>query len=461
MDGVYSDTEMMADTDEDGMLPEKNWGNHVQPKVSEEGKKYITKTTRVIEYVGGRNNRSVIFYSGSFMQICLFMESLVVSPHLTEIARDFGLSDQDRDLKLGGGLQLSLFLIALPFSLITGNLGDRFDRKKTILSFGILGALGNLFMFLAKNYEQFLLFRCVAGVSCGTSNVFMSIVSDLYSEHERVSVLGQYNASLGVGVGIGVLISVTAGDAFGWRVAFLFVGIIQGLSIVIFALMVPGEEEARPSTAKGRSEKLNTGAIVTAIFGRCRNILIFVQAVFAGIPIATIGVFLLDFLNVDAKAPSKLQALLIVTCFGIGLVLGQTMISKLIAWLRIPCFVDDAVTYYCISLWYTLPIIPLFMVWSCDFSLWMSAGMIVCGFFSGLNIVAVRTVLMNSNTSSVHSSIFSIFSIADALGRGPLIMVISWAISKVGRQIVLSYTSFSWAVPAVIFFFLFANEKLK
>ena len=70
--------------------------------------------------------RVLILFSCTFL---LAMEGPLLSPHLTEIAEEFGMSEQERDEKLGGEIALGLVLLggicAFPLAL----LADRFSRK--------------------------------------------------------------------------------------------------------------------------------------------------------------------------------------------------------------------------------------------------------------------------------------------------------------------------------------------
>ena len=447
--------------------PQENQVFMQSPKMIPQAcKNYIMQSTGIVSFVKEVKKRDLIFYSGTVMQISFFMESLIASPHLTDIADSFALSASERDLKLGGYLQMCLFACSMPFCLLVGNLGDRFDRKRIIMIFSCIGAMGNVLMIMSRNYALFLFLRAITTASNGTSNVFMSIVAQLYPPQERAKLIGQYNAFLGVGVGLGVLISVTVGQIFGWRLAFVSVGLVQIAAIAVFWLNVPNDRGLAQVTFSGWSddgneERLPTEKILKLVFVNFRNLVIFVQAFFAGLPIALFAVFFLDFLVEDAHAPSKGEALAVSSFFGIGLVVGQTKLSALISLFKIPLFLDDAVTYFCISLFYTIPIMPMFWVWTSPFTWSMSVALLIAGVFSGLQMISVRTFLMNSNPTSVHSSVFSVYSVSDAVSRGPLVFVISLFITKVDRATALSFANLVWGVPAIIFFLLFISQRIK
>jgi len=444
--------------DVEDMLTLEEWCS-TERLLTKTEQQYITETTAVFQRVSAIQKKNCIFYIGAFMQFCLYMEALLIAPHLTDIAHSFGMSDQERDLKLGGMLQLCLFCIGLPVSLLSGNLGDRWDSTKVIVVFGALGAAGNLATFFVRNFAQFMLSRAVSSISCATSNVFMSVISQLYSHGERPIVIGQYNAVMGLGVGAGVLVSVTLGQILGWRFAFLLVGIVQSASILLFWLRVPARrhlEQVYPADkACVAPTKVGSAQLVDSVLFNGLNAAIFAQGVFAGVPSSCVGVWLLDYLSVDAHAPSKFQALLVVMSYGIGLILGQVNLARCLSLVNINVLGDDGASHLCIVVFYLIPVIPLVLVWSSPFSLWMVGAMAFAGFFAGLNVVAVRTLLMNCNHVSVHSSLFCMLSVSESIGKGPGIMLISWLIARTSRHDVLSQNPVMWAIPAACFGMLY------
>ena len=197
-----------------------------------------------------------------------------------------------------------------------------------------------------------------------------------------------------MGVGAGVLVSVTLGQILGWRFAFLLVGIVQGGSILLFWLRVPARrhlEQVYPgdkACTQVAPTKVGSAQLVHSVLFNGLNAAIFAQAVFAGVPSSCVGVWLMDYLSVDAQAPSKFQALLVVMSYGVGLILGQVNLARCLSLVHIGVLGDDGALTSCIVVFYLIPVIPLVLVWSSPFSLWMVGAMAFAGFF-GLNVVAV------------------------------------------------------------------------
>ena len=70
--------------------------------------------------------RVIILFACTFL---LSGEGPLLSPHLTEIAEEFGMSEQERDEKLGGEIALGLVLLGGLCAFPLGLMADRYSRK--------------------------------------------------------------------------------------------------------------------------------------------------------------------------------------------------------------------------------------------------------------------------------------------------------------------------------------------
>lgn len=178
-------------------------------------------------------NTNQVLYAGTALQICLAMEGLLVSPHLTDIAQDFGLDARARDFNLGGLLSLVILLVSLPASALIGYLGDTRDRKMVIFGLAMLGAASNTLVAIVHVFPLFVALRCLSTVSSMSNIVFVSLIAEMYTHRERGVVLGNYNAIRGTGVGLGVLVSTVSGH-HSWRVSFVLVGVLSFAAAMFF-----------------------------------------------------------------------------------------------------------------------------------------------------------------------------------------------------------------------------------
>ena len=62
----------------------------------------------------------------------LYADQNLLSPNLSAVAEEFGFDDREKDLYLGGYLQLAFFVVGAPASLIIGWLADKTPRVRLL-----------------------------------------------------------------------------------------------------------------------------------------------------------------------------------------------------------------------------------------------------------------------------------------------------------------------------------------
>ncbi len=139
------------------------------------------------------------------------------------------------------GLLITAFTLpGVALTPVLGVLADRFGRKKILVPSLILFALAGGACGFAHDFHLLLLlrfFQGIGGASLGSLNV--TIIGDLYSDHERTAAMG-YNASV---LSIGTASYPAIGGALamlGWYYPFFlpFIGLPLSL-IVLFSLKNP------------------------------------------------------------------------------------------------------------------------------------------------------------------------------------------------------------------------------
>lgn len=163
---------------------------------------------------------------------------------LTTVQDDLGFSDTEAGY-LGSIFILTGFFVTLP----AGYLADRYRRTRIIAvvlaSWGAISALNSL----VRNLGQFLAVRAALGVGETIDNpASQSLVADYY----RPAVRGRAYAFLRVapllGAAAGQIVAAVIAARFGWRWAFLVVGVPGSLlAIAVWRLPEPqrGESDGR------------------------------------------------------------------------------------------------------------------------------------------------------------------------------------------------------------------------
>lgn len=124
---------------------------------------------------------------------------------------------------LGGGT-FAIFYATL--GIPVSRLIDRYSRRGIMV---VSLASWSLFTALTStvgSFWQLLLFRIgVAAGEAGCNPSAHSLIADYFPRHLRATAMALYGAAIPVGAGLAMLLGGTIGHAFGWRTAFLAVGI--------------------------------------------------------------------------------------------------------------------------------------------------------------------------------------------------------------------------------------------
>ena len=147
------------------------------------------------------------------------------------IKSDLGLSDTQLGLLTGFAFALFYVTMGIPIA----RLADRSNRKNIIaLALAVWSAMTAISGFV-QNYWQLLLARIGVGIGeAGGSPPAHSIISDYFPAEKRATALAIYSIGIYIGILFGYLFGGWIDQYFGWRTAFLVIG-IPG---IIYALLV-------------------------------------------------------------------------------------------------------------------------------------------------------------------------------------------------------------------------------
>lgn len=176
---------------------------------------------------------SALLYVSAFM---LQSDQNILAPHLSAVAKEFHMSDEQRDHKLGGQLALGLFLIGAPASLAIASLGDVWNRKALLVSILALGGVASLGTACASSFVELFWWRSLTGVSLGAAlPVTFSLLGDLYPASRRAVASSRVGIAMSAGQGCGQVMSGLFASL--WRRPFVVVGaafIVLASVVVVF-----------------------------------------------------------------------------------------------------------------------------------------------------------------------------------------------------------------------------------
>jgi MFS transporter, Spinster family, sphingosine-1-phosphate transporter len=153
------------------------------------------------------------------------------------IKDDLFLSDKQL-----GFISSAFIIVYLSISPIFGRLGDMLTRK-WIIAFGVgLGSLATAGAGLAHNYSQLVLARSL--ISIGEASYIVvapALISDFFGKKDRGKALSFFVMALPIGSALGYILGGYLGEAYGWRLTFLLVG-LPGLLMVLPCLRIKEPE---------------------------------------------------------------------------------------------------------------------------------------------------------------------------------------------------------------------------
>ena len=167
------------------------------------------------------------------------------------IKAEMGLSDAQLGLLSGFAFAVIYVTAGIPIAYWA----DRGNRRNIVsLAVAVWSGMTAMSGF-AQNFSQLLLARIGVGLGeAGGSPPAHSMISDYYPPEQRATALSIYSTGIYAGILLGFLFGGVIAEAFGWRAAFLVVGIPGVLFGVVlrFALKEPqrGRWEQMSATAE-------------------------------------------------------------------------------------------------------------------------------------------------------------------------------------------------------------------
>ena len=167
-----------------------------------------------------------------------FIDRQIFSILIEPIKAEIELSDTQ--LGLLGGIAFALFytFAGIPIA----RWADVGTRKNIVALAVLIWSAMTMFTSTAKSFGGLLIARIGVGVGeAGCSPPIHSMISDYFPESKRATALATYALGIPIGGAIGTLAGGWIGEYFGWRNAFLVVG-LPGIflsAVVFFTIREP------------------------------------------------------------------------------------------------------------------------------------------------------------------------------------------------------------------------------
>jgi MFS family permease len=268
--------------------------------------------------------------------VCLCLAALFLSttlnslsPALSLIAEDFGFSEAERDIYLGGYVGIATMLGQMVGSFLAGSFLDSYSRSRILVGALLLGSAATVsFSSPHVSFHMLLLLRVLVGGCQGIGvPVIFSLIGDFYIQKVRGSVSAVVSSCLGGGMMMGQLFVGYCLPYTGWRQPFLVLGGASSLAagFVASSLSDPprgGKEEALEDMLnRGIAlPPMSTSTFLKAMLTPSAFVLL-LQTLPNTIPWGVLSTHLHDVLHTDAHL-SMAESTSLIAIFGAGAAIG-------------------------------------------------------------------------------------------------------------------------------------------
>ena len=238
----------------------------------------------------------------------------VIMGLLPEVARDLNVTIPE------AGHVISAYALGVVIGApVLAVLAANWPRRVLLVALMALFAIGNLASAIAPGYLSLNLLRFCAGLPHGTYfGVAALVAASLAPPHRRASAVGLVMLGLTSATLVGVPIAAWLGQHWGWRAAFVLVGVIAAASCVLVHRFVPnlpaahGASPLRELGALARPQVWLTLGIGAIGFGGMFSVFSYIKPLLTevtGMPVGAVP--------------------LVLALFGLGMVAGNLVGSRL------------------------------------------------------------------------------------------------------------------------------------
>jgi MFS family permease len=197
-----------------------------------------------------------------------YLDRQILAGVLPLVQQDLALSDAAL-----GWLASAFIVLYLAGSIPLGILGDRVPRHR-LIAIGVgIWSLATFMSGLARSYGQLFVARAAVGIGeASYGPTATAMVSDLFPRRHRGLVNSLFNAAIPLGGALGVIAGGLVGTRFGWRTAFLLVG-VPSLALTVLAWRLgdpPRGAQDRPCPGPARVPG-HAGSLLDGVLGLFRT----------------------------------------------------------------------------------------------------------------------------------------------------------------------------------------------
>lgn len=212
-------------------------------------------------------------------------------------------------------------LLTFPLSL----LADRWGRVKSLTLMAILWSAATLLCAMAANYSQMLIGRILVGVGeAAYGSVGIALVISVFPSRMRATLSAAFMAGGLFGQVLGVAVGGEIAQSYGWRSAFMVIGLAGLVLAILFPIVVKERKITTASAASGQENKAQARPSLKSLIS-CRSVkLAYIGSGLQLFTAAALPAWLPTYLGryhmMSVAEASRMSALLFLVC-GAGMIL--------------------------------------------------------------------------------------------------------------------------------------------
>ena len=318
-------------------------------------------------------------------------------------------------------------------------LAAKLSRRTLLLLLMTVFALGNIASALAPTFASFTILRFITGLPHGAYfGVAALVAASMVPAQRRARAVGQVMLGLTIATLVGTPVATFLGQLLSWRAAFMMVGAIGALTVLLIALFQPKDE-------------VEEGASILRELGALRRVQVWLALAMAAVGFGgmfSIFTYIASTTTDVAGMPARMVPI-VLALFGIGMNVGNIVGSRL-ADISLKGTIGGMLVFnIVVMVLFSLTAANPLMLCICVF-------LIGCGFAA---CPAVQTRLMDVAADAqtlAAASNHSAFNIANALGAWLGGLVIVWGYTAAATGYVGAVLSFA---GLLVFAFAVALER--
>jgi predicted MFS family arabinose efflux permease len=191
-----------------------------------------------------------------------YMDRMVLAVLAEPIKQDLGLSDAKLGLLTGFAFVAIYAAVGLPLARLADRIGRRWVLAGSLAVWSVMTVLSGT----ARTFTQLALFRTGVGVGeAGGMPSSYALLAEIYPPHRRAVPIAVVTAGACIGISAGLGWGGYMAGHYGWRAAFMIVGLPGVILAVIVALTLP--EPKRVTATADSVPQLSFLQTIRRLFG--------------------------------------------------------------------------------------------------------------------------------------------------------------------------------------------------